>query len=201
MHPPARAAGRLREFGPGAGAEQSRDDGEAVLHAVADFMDQQLLQLLALVLLGDIGVGPEPARHPACGIPDRHGARQEPPVLPVRAAQRECVLPRLARVPGALDARDGSAHMIGVMNLAPAPALHLLQRRAGVFVPTPVVPVDPALCVGHPGELRQGIRHAAELRLTLARRPPHAWHRRCLCRRRSPSPPDPRRPGAPRSGA
>jgi hypothetical protein len=43
--------------------------------------------------------------------------------------------------------------MLGMMNLLLTPALHLFGRRSGVVVPAFVVPVDPTLGVGGPGEL------------------------------------------------
>ena len=41
------------------------------------------------------------------------------------------------------------------MHLLPAPALHLLEGRAGVFVPTSIVIIDVAVRLGRPRKLRQ----------------------------------------------
>lgn len=64
-----------------------------------------------------------------------------------------------------LDAFDDPVDMVGMVDLAPAPAHHFLGRRAGIFVPALVVPVDPAVLVGHPGELGQRIGHRAQVAL------------------------------------
>ena len=71
-------------------------------------------------------------------VADRDGAGEEPAVLAVLAAQRERVFPRLARVARTLNALDHAIDVVGVLHLLPAPALHVLERQAGV--------VEPALC-------------------------------------------------------
>jgi hypothetical protein len=63
---------------------------------------------------------------------------------------------------------DDAGFVSGVVRLAPAPALHLREGRAGIFVPAPIVPVDPAVRVGHPGELRERVGHGAELLFALS---------------------------------
>lgn len=55
--------------------------------------------------------------------------------------------------------------MVRVVHRLPAPALHLLQCRAGVLEPPSVVPVDPAGRICHPGELGDVFRKSIELRL------------------------------------
>jgi hypothetical protein len=51
---------------------------------------------------------------------------------------------RLAGLKTLFDALDDTVDMLGVMNFLSSPALHLVERGAGVVVPAFVVPVDPA---------------------------------------------------------
>ena len=48
------------------------------------------------------------------------------------------------------------------MHRFPAPPFHSLQGGARVFVPALVVPKDVPVRIGHPGELRDGIRQCAQ---------------------------------------
>ena len=73
------------------------------------------------------------------------------------APQRKGILPGLAGLPGVLDMCYDAIDVIWVMNAPPAPTLHVFQRRAGIVIPTLVVPKDPAIALSHPGELRDAI--------------------------------------------
>jgi hypothetical protein len=64
------------------------------------------------------------------------------------------------------------------VNTLPAPAFHLLSRRACVLVPTLVVPGDVAIRVGHPGQLRDRIGHRPEATLALLQRVLREFDRR-----------------------
>jgi hypothetical protein len=116
-------------------------------------------------LFGDICIRSEPADDIAFGVLDRQRAGQKPAILAGLAAERECVLPRLACLEGVSDALDDPVHVIGVVHFLPAPALHLLERGAGVLVPALVVPEDPTAGVGHPGELGNAVCQRAKATL------------------------------------
>jgi hypothetical protein len=53
--------------------------------------------------------------------------------------------------------------MVWVVNLRPAPSLHLFERCTGEVVPALVVPVNGTVRVGHPYELRDGVGKSAKL--------------------------------------
>src|SRR5579871_738195 len=80
----------------------------------------------------------------------RIGRAQEPAVVAILATQGERVLPRRAAFETVSDALDDPIYMIRVMDLLPAPTLHLWERCPGIFIPTLVVPVDPALSIRCP---------------------------------------------------
>ena len=60
--------------------------------------------------------------------------------------------------------------VVGVMDLLPAPALHLFQGCSRVVEPPAVVPEDPARFVGHPCELRDVVGEVAEFGLAFPER-------------------------------
>ena len=60
--------------------------------------------------------------------------------------------------------------VVGVVDRLPAPALHLLRRRAGVLVPAAVVPEDVAVRAGHPRQLRDRVGQQPQLLLALPQR-------------------------------
>ena len=120
-----------------------------------------------VALLGDVGVGAEPAQHIAPLVLDGERAREEPAVLAVVAAQGKRVLPG---DPGGNSGRPFAHHradVVGVVDVPPAPSAHLFGDGAGELVPAPVVPEDVAVRLGHPGELRDVVRHVAEPLLAL----------------------------------
>lgn len=57
------------------------------------------------------------------------------------------------------------------MHLLPAPAAHLVERRARIVVPALVEPADRSIRVGHPRELRDVVRQGAESLLALGEGP------------------------------
>src|SRR4029079_10850305 len=76
------------------------------------------------------------------------------------------IFPRFSGGECDFDAFDNPAHLIWMMDLLPAPALHLFQRGTCVLVPAVVVPKDVTLPVRHPGKLRNGVRQSEELALS-----------------------------------
>ena len=168
---------RLRLPEPPEDLHGAADRGQRIAELVGEDGDELVLaaiglpqRLLRLALRGDVGVRAEPADDAPRIIAERESAREEPPIPASMAAQREGVLPGLAArdVPAELlgDARD----VLGVVELLPAPTLHLLERRPGEFEPAPVVPEDVARLVGHPGELRDVVGEGPEQHLALAQR-------------------------------
>ena len=68
------------------------------------------------------------------------------------------------------NALDDTVNVLGVVNFAPTPPLHLFQSCAGVVVPALVVPIYPAGVVGRPGELADVVGKFAEAQLAFAQR-------------------------------
>src|SRR6202012_5974992 len=97
-------------------------------------------------------------------------ARQEPAIAPVASAQRKGVLPGRAAGETTADEPDDALDMIGMGDFPPPPALHLGEGRAGVVVPAPVVPIDPAVGVRRPGELADVVGELGEARLAVLQR-------------------------------
>jgi hypothetical protein len=156
------AGRRVVHEGEGAvrAAQTQHDVGLALDQiAVAALADAQ--RLLGGEVLGHVGVGAEP-QDDALRVADRQCPRQEPAVLPVLAAHGEGVLPGLAGLARALKARHDALQVVGMVDGAPAPALHLLESGAGEVVPALVVPEDPAVRPRHPGELRDAVGHCAK---------------------------------------
>ncbi len=89
--------------------------------------------------------------------------RQEPAVLAVGAPEREGVLPRLAGPERLADTLHDALDVIGVVDVTPAPAKHLLDGGAGVVVPALVVPDDVAVRLGDPGHLGQRVGEGTEV--------------------------------------
>src|SRR5690349_7021901 len=95
---------------------------------------------LELALLGDIGVRAEPARNFPVSVKNGQRPRQKPAIFSTLAPERERIFPWLAGPESDLQAFDHSSDFIRVMHFLPAPALHLFERRAGVIIPSVVVP-------------------------------------------------------------
>ena len=53
---------------------------------------------------------------------------------------------------------DHALDMLGMMDLGPAPAPHLIERGARVVAPALVVPEHRAAGIGHPGKLGDVVR-------------------------------------------
>src|SRR5271165_4144676 len=49
-----------------------------------------------------------------------------------------------------------------IVHALPAPPFHLRRISAGVFIPAVIVPEDPAVWFGHPGQLGNGISQLPE---------------------------------------
>ncbi len=132
--------------------------------------------LFGLTQLGDVGVGAEPAQDTTLrvrvvrGVVDRQRTRQEPTIEAIRPAQRERIVPGHTAGKGLSDALDDASPGVGMNQVLPAPALHLVQSRPREVVPAPIVPVDRPVRPGHPGELRHRVGEAAELRFALPQR-------------------------------
>jgi hypothetical protein len=163
--------GRLRRPEPAQDVDGVADRGEGVAQLVGEDGQKFVLapvglaeRLLGLALGGDVGVGPEPPLHLAGIVADGHGARQEPAVGAVLAAQGERVLPGLAGLDVAAELRDD---VVGVVDLLPAPAGHLLEGRPRVIEPALVVPDEVSALVADPGELRHVVGQRAEALLAL----------------------------------
>ncbi len=118
--------------------------------------------------IGDVGVRAEPANDGASLVANGHRPRQMPPHLSVVSPERKRVVEGYAGLEGRLPARDDAIDFVGIVNALPTPAFHLLGRCAGVVVPALVVPEDPAVGPGHPGELRNTVGERAELLLGVA---------------------------------
>ena len=121
-------------------------DLEALLRLGLDALLERLVELaqrlLGFDLLGDVGVGAEPANNVAGLVADRQSAREEPAVGAVAAAQGKRVLPGVPVSKLLPDVRDDTMEMVGMVQLLPSPPLHLFMRRSGIVVPTLVVPIS-----------------------------------------------------------
>src|SRR5580765_3932289 len=121
-----------------------------------------------LAQLGDIRVSAKPADDPAFGIADGESARKEPSILPVLASEWKSVFPALARFRRPLDARRNAVDVIGMMKGLPTPIPHFLEGRAGIVVPTPIIPGRIAKAVADPRQLGNVIGHHPKAFLTFA---------------------------------
>ncbi len=103
-----------------------------------------------LARLGHVGVRAKPALHFPGPIPDRHGAREEPPEAPVFPAQRKRVLPHFAALQVLPPLFRHLHDVLGMVHFLPAPALHLRQRGAGEVKPPLVIQkIQPASSAIH----------------------------------------------------
>src|SRR3982751_4751277 len=127
--------------------------GTAARYFLLQLIPTLAQRLLQITLRGDVGVSSKPARNFAVCVEDGKCTRKEPSVFAGLAPQRKRVLPWFGASKGNFDAFNYSSHFIRVMDLLPAPALHLLECRSGVIVPAVVVPKNVTFTVGHPGEL------------------------------------------------
>ena len=87
--------------------------------------------------------------------------------LSVGSTQRKGHLKALARGDRRLPAFEHAGQLGGVVDALPAPAFHLLLRRPRVFIPPPVIPVDEAVGLRRPRQLRDILREPAKLILLL----------------------------------
>src|SRR4029077_5913784 len=110
-------------------------------------------RLLGLDLFRNICVGTEPADDIAHFVSDRQGTREKPAVAAVCATQRKGVFPRRPAFKTFSDAPDDAVDMLRVVYLLPTPTLHVFKSRTGIVMPSFVIPVNPAVLVGGPGEL------------------------------------------------
>lgn len=128
-----------------------------------ELVDYQLQALARVLLLGDVGIGAEPA-HDLAVFAQRFGPGDEGAERSVRpAAQRKGHLERLAGPQRGGPSLEHSGQDIGVVNRLPAPAHHFFGCGAGVIVPPLVIPEQPAVGIGHPGQVRYRIGQGPEL--------------------------------------
>ena len=132
-----------------------------------------------LSLLADVGIRAEPAHHVglACRAGASHGSERAE--YAIRSPQREHHVERLDRWQSKLFHRSSTlGSSFGIVYRLPAPAFHLFGSGSGVLIPALVVPVDPAIRVRRPAQLRDCIQqefgtaarfHAAPLRPACAR--------------------------------
>src|ERR1051326_725104 len=126
---------------------------------------------LGLPLLGDIGVGAEPAHNVPTLIADGQRTRKKPSVLSVAAPEREGVLPSfpsLLAMP--FPQGNNPLHVLGLMDFGPTPPAHLLEACARVVIPAAVEPEDPPARVRHPRNLRDVVGERAEPLLAFSER-------------------------------
>ena len=118
--------------------------------------------------LGDVGVGAEPAARP-CRRRRGSAWRGRGTSGTRRRRQRSGKVSSQGspRSTAARNSRVDPLDVVGVVDLLPAPALHLLEGGAGVVEPALVVPEDPAGGVGHPGELGDVVGQGAEASFAL----------------------------------
>src|SRR5579863_4117295 len=124
-----------------------------VFYALLQRLVELAQRLLGLDLRRDVCVGAEPTDHLACLVADRQGARKEPAVAAICATQRKCVFPGRSAFKTFSEFSHDTVDMVGVVNLAPTPALHVLESGPGIVEPALVEPVCPAGAIGGPGEL------------------------------------------------
>src|SRR4029079_15340607 len=117
-----------------------REFGCAPCHAFFQLLAVPAQRLFHLSLLGDIGVGAQPAHHEPGFVANRHGPRKEPAILAAPAAQWEGIVPYFSGNEGVLDAVHHAPDLIWMVHLLPAPSLHLLECGPSVIVPALVVP-------------------------------------------------------------
>src|SRR6202034_3401052 len=78
-------------------------------------------------LPADIGARPKPTNHRPVRITNGDGTGKKPAILPILSQERRCFLPRLACLPGALNALNHSSNVVRVMESLPLPSLHLFK--------------------------------------------------------------------------
>src|SRR5258705_9557454 len=115
-------------------------------------------------------MGAEPADDGSGFIANGQSARKEPAIAAIPTAHGERILPWLAAFETLPDALDHTIDMIGMVDLLPAPALHLFKGRPGEVVPALVVPIDRAGFVCGPGELADVVGKLVEAELAFAQR-------------------------------
>ena len=135
-----------------------------------EFSRQDLLALLALLTIVDIGGRPVPGGNAPLDIADRRGARQEPAVLAVVSP-----VPHLDLVGGALaqsarPRRDAALAVLGMEHQFRPLAGILLRGDAAELEPTVVGKGDGAVRVGGPDDLGDGVGQVAKALLAGAQR-------------------------------
>ncbi len=88
--------------------------------------------------------------------------------MAVVAAHADFVLEERAGTPRLSPIRQRVRHVIGVGNLVPTPALAESLRLARILIPTLVEPVDGAVGIHGPDDLRQRLGQGTEPLLALA---------------------------------
>ena len=66
------------------------------------------------------------------------------------------------------NALDDTIYVLGMVHLLPAPTLHVFEGRSRVVMPTLIVPVNPALGIGGPGELADVVGELAKPQFAFA---------------------------------
>src|SRR5258705_5984133 len=126
-------------------------------------------RFFGLDALGNVSIGAEPAQDCAVLIADWISPGEEPAKLPILCAQGKGVLPKLTYVQMMTKLLDHAIDVFGMVHALPAPALHLFQSGSGVLEPALIVPENPTVLVGHPGQLCNIIGQSPESVGALAR--------------------------------
>ena len=119
--------------------------------------------LLMALALADVDVRADPAIDGAGRVAQRNGARQERAILTVPSTQRQFHLGCGSALQRPYPARTRLLQRGRGQDRLPVVRAAVAGRRSRVVVPATVEPVDPALGVGHPHQLRNGIRECMEL--------------------------------------
>lgn len=114
---------------------------------------------------GYIGVRAEPLHDLSCLIPQRRGAAEEGAKFAACGTQGKRHLPGLAAGQRCPPSLHHHWQQCRVLHRFPSPAQHLVRRRPGVGIPAIVVPMNMAVRVGHPREVRNRIGKLPQPRL------------------------------------
>lgn len=112
----------------------------------------------------DVRVDADPADDVPIRVAQRIHASEEPAEHAVVPAQGKLHFEGRAGRKRMPPARDDCRQHLRIVDTLPAPALHLLERGAGVFVPAAIVKVDVAVGTCRPAELRHQIEQRPEVR-------------------------------------
>jgi hypothetical protein len=141
------------------------DRADRVAQVVPEDGEEALLKLALHPQLVDVGVHPEPADDLAAVIAQRADPGEEPAKLAPRAAEGKLHLERLAGAERVPPARDHFGKHLRVVDLLPAPALHLRERAPGIGEPLAVVEVDVPVRERHPRERGEMLHQLEPLRI------------------------------------